>query len=229
MKLRITVLLIGLGGATGLLFQFGGSSAVAGDEMTVAVGSLAMVPVAGAEHEYVGSKKCKMCHKDQFKSWETTTHAKAFEILKPGERKEAKEKHGLDPAKDYTTDASCLACHTTGFGKKSGYAIPDAADEKAVKKMATLGGAGCESCHGPGKDYNKVKKAIKKTFKADGTKYKFEQLAAAGMIKIEASTCTCCHNDKSPTFAESKALDFEKMTADEKAIHAHKELKMRED
>ncbi len=228
MRLRIAVVLIAVGGAVGILFLLGGASAVASNEASIAAVPLAMTTVADTEHEFVGSKKCKMCHKDLYESWKETTHAKGFDILKPGERKEAKEKFKLDPAKDYTTDESCLACHVTGFGKEGGYAVPDAADEKAVKKMAKLAGAGCECCHGAGKDFCQVKKAIKKAFKENGTKYKFADLAAAGMAKIEAGTCTCCHSDKSPTYDDSKKFDFDKMVKDEKAIHAHVPLKMRE-
>ena len=196
------------------------------------IGALTVATAAdGDDFEYVGSKKCKMCHKDAYKSWEATTHAKAFEILKPGERSGAKEKYGLDSAKDYTTDESCLACHTTGFGKKGGYAVPDPADEKAAKKMAKLEGAGCECCHGPGKEYAKLHKEIRNANKGDkkGTrKYKPEEMYAVGMTKIEEATCACCHNDKSPTFEAGKTLDFEKMTANEAAIHAHQELELRE-
>ena len=47
---------------------------------------------------YVGAAKCKMCHQIQFKSWETTKHAKAFDALKGAEQ----------------TNAKCVKCHTTG-------------------------------------------------------------------------------------------------------------------
>jgi len=49
--------------------------------------------------EYVGEAKCKMCHKDEHASWLETKHAKAYEALKPEDRK-----------KD-----SCVVCHVTGF------------------------------------------------------------------------------------------------------------------
>ena len=41
-----------------------------------------------------------MCHKTEHKSWLETKHAKAYETLKPEDRK-----------KD-----SCIVCHITGFG-----------------------------------------------------------------------------------------------------------------
>jgi len=224
MKTKIAVLTIAVVAAAGLL-SLPGSSALAGDEVTAATSALSAAIAGGEEHEFVGSKKCKMCHSKQYKSWEETTHAKAFEILKPGERSEAKAKFKLDAAKDYTTDESCLSCHTLAVGKKGGYAVPDAADEKAVKKMAKLANVGCESCHGPGKDYCKAKKAIKK----EKRKYKFEEMAALGMTKIEEGTCAGCHNDKSVTYDDSKVLKFEEMLKNDKAIHVHVPLELRED
>jgi RecJ-like exonuclease len=65
---------------------------------------LALLVVAAASvqaqgHAYTGAEKCKMCHKQQFTSWQTTTHAKATEAAKAStERK---------------FDASCLKCHAT--------------------------------------------------------------------------------------------------------------------
>ncbi len=74
---------------------------------------------------YVGAATC-LCHTDPIhKSWETTKHARAFEILKlAGQDKNEK----------------CLACHTTGYGK-GGYG--------ADGVTANLEGVQCEECHGP--------------------------------------------------------------------------------
>lgn len=54
------------------------------------------------KHEYVGAKKCKICHKVQHKSWSETPHAKAFDLLSDEEKK-----------KD-----ECIACHSTGTTAK---------------------------------------------------------------------------------------------------------------
>ncbi len=70
----------------------------------------------GSGYAYVGSNKCKKCHSKQHKSWKKTKMALALETLKPGAVAEIKTKYGLDPKKDYSTDAECLKCHTTGFG-----------------------------------------------------------------------------------------------------------------
>jgi cytochrome c553 len=55
-----------------------------------------------AAHEYVGATKCKTCHKDQFTSWEETSHAKAFGVLSAEEQKKEE----------------CVGCHTTGTTAK---------------------------------------------------------------------------------------------------------------
>ena len=200
-----------------------GTAASAGDTAGASTATTIAAAVMGADDaEYVGSKKCKMCHSKEFKSWAETTHATSFDILKPGERSEAKAKHELDAAKDYTTDESCLACHVVGFGKKGGYNLVnwDKTAEKLIKKA---GHVGCESCHGAGGNYIKLHKEIKKEKRT----YKWSEMEEAGVTKITEETCTVCHNDKSPTFDESKKFDFEAMK--EKGSHERQELKQREE
>ena len=197
------------------------SPAIAGDNVITALTTSASVPAFGDNYQYVGSKKCKKCHIKEHKSWEEGKKGKAFEALKPGQATEAKTKAKLDPAKDYTKDATCVACHTTGFGKPGGYAMPaEGADEKTLKELESLQGVGCESCHGPGSEYIKVFEDIKKS----GRKYKTAELNAVGMLKLEASMCTGCHNEKSPT---NKAFDFEKQ--EKEGAHEHQPLTQHED
>jgi hypothetical protein len=148
---------------------------------------------------------------------------RAFETLKPGQGGEAKQKADLDAARDYTQDEDCLSCHTTGYGKPGGYAIPDPADKKAVKKAKKLQGAGCECCHGPGSAYLKVFDEIMKSKR----KYKVEELYAVGLRKIGASTCTACHNEQNPMYDSAHPFDFEKRK-DEDAHERHP-LKQREE
>lgn len=190
-------------------------------EIAATAASLAVADETPA-YTYVGSSKCKKCHIAESKSWKKTRMGKAFETLKPGVAAEAKTKHGLDPAKDYTTDATCLKCHTTGFGHDGGYAIPDPTDKKAVRKAKKLAGVGCESCHGPGSAYIKVFEDIFRSKR----KYKVEELYAVGLKKMDGTACTTCHNSESPTIQEGEVFDFDKKKDED--THERKEMKQRE-
>ena len=55
--------------------------------------------VSAQEHAYAGADKCKMCHKQQYASWQETTHAKATDAAKASTER--------------AYDASCLKCHAT--------------------------------------------------------------------------------------------------------------------
>lgn len=222
--LAVTSVGIGLG-----YWQIGFvAPAVAGEEAVVAATAL-VLPAGGEEYKYVGSNKCKKCHLKQYKSWAKTKMAKAFDSLKPGQASEGKQKHKLDPAKDYTKDETCLACHTTGHGKPGGYGSPFRPGGKAVgergQKMVMRRdkkreGVGCESCHGPGSGYMKVFNEIQESKR----KYNVEELYAVGMKKVDATGCTECHNEKSPTFDTSKPFDFEK----EKDTDAHESIPLKQ-
>jgi hypothetical protein len=102
-------------------------------EPTIAQQPLAQPPTG---QTYVGAKECAACHFDQFMVWRTTPHAKAFQIL---------------PVK-YQTDASCLKCHSTGFGQPTGF--------KSVQQTPGLAANTCENCHGPGSEHAKVAKTF---------------------------------------------------------------------
>jgi peroxiredoxin len=82
---------------------------------------------------HVGSEACQSCHAKEYESWSAGPHAAALASL------EAKHK---------TSDANCLKCHTTGFGREGGFPPGSAASAHA-----DLARVGCESCHGPGGDH----------------------------------------------------------------------------
>jgi RecJ-like exonuclease len=90
---------------------------------------LMLIAVAVSEDEptydYVGEKKCKICHKKDgvHPSWMETKHAKAWEVLDEAAQK----------------DEKCIGCHTTGV----------------TAKEELLTGVQCEACHGPGSAYKK--------------------------------------------------------------------------
>jgi len=79
---------------------------------------------------YLGMEVCNRCHGDLMPRFILSTHFKAFDTLKQ---------------KGEEANAKCLVCHTTGYGRFSGY---DA--EAETKGGPYLRGVQCESCHGPG-------------------------------------------------------------------------------
>jgi len=82
------------------------------------------------KHEYIGAKKCIMCHKKDGTgpSWEETPHAGAWENVDSLKLSD-KEKE------------TCISCHATGVTAKGEF----------------LEGVQCEACHGPGDDYKGIK------------------------------------------------------------------------
>jgi len=141
--------------------------------------------IAYSAEDYVGIKKCKMCHMKIYKTWQKTSHATALETLKPGAAPEARKKAGLEVDKDYTQDATCLGCHTTGPEQQPGIQ--------------------CEACHGAGKAYSSSKIMNRSKWKADPEKHREMAVCAGLQTAPDEKTCTKCHNDKSPTY---KPFDF---------------------
>ncbi len=133
-----------------------------------------------AQPKFIGNEKCGSCHKVDFASWEVSSHAKAFNILKPGKRKAAKKLADLNPDKDYTHDKKCIKCHVTGYKKKGGF--------KSIEKTPEMAGVGCESCHGPGGEYRDLH---------EDSPYGFEKNAAEPLGQVygedDEAVCKACH------------------------------------
>lgn len=179
---------------------------------------LVLFPLHGAavetdvRAEYVGFEGCAMCHRDQFKDWEKSRHAKAFELLKPGVRVAAKKKAELDPDKDYTTSIKCLKCHTTGYREAGGYVN--------MKDTPSRAGIGCEMCHGPGSEYRKI-------HKQKHTGFTREEVMAAGQMYGSQDTAVCarCHEHEDtpmkPTVDEKYHFDLEERLKITRSYHKH--------
>jgi hypothetical protein len=183
-----------------------------GRALTLAIlASLVCAASAVAAPSYVGATKCRACHLKQFTSWQRTRMALSFDLLKPGVKSAEKKAAGLNPTVDYTTDATCLPCHTTGYLQPGGFV--------SVKATPNLVGIQCESCHGPGSDY-----LAKGKMTIDNKEYKRAELVAASLVVPRAETCTTiCHNDKSPFVKAGYVFDFEaRKTA---GTHEHVALK----
>jgi hypothetical protein len=144
--------------------------------------------------KYVGSEKCKVCHKaasrgDQYSVWEKSLHAKAYATLGTEQSKEVAKKAGVtgDPQKA----AQCLKCHVTG------YDAPAAVKDASFKQSE---GVGCEVCHGPGSLYKTL--AVMKNLAAGAQDPK-----EVGFIAGDEATCLKCHNTDSPTYKEFKYIE----------------------
>ena len=157
----------------------------------VAIVALLSAP-AFAERGYVGVDACKMCHKkektgNQHGSWSESKHAKAFETLGSDKANEVASAKGIANPQEAP---ECLKCHVMASGVDASL---------LGKKYKVEDGVGCESCHGPGKDYKNIK--IMKDR---------DQAVANGLIIPTEDVCKKCHNEESPTYVE---FNFEERAA----------------
>lgn len=175
--------------------------------------------VPPADAKYLGIMGCKKCHYQQWKSWQDTKMASAFDLLKPGARPDAKQARSLDPQKDYTTDATCLSCHTTGYGLTGGY--PKNPTGVAARSIKYLTGVGCEACHGPGSSYTLIHKNVQDKRR----KYSQQEFFKAGQYPLDERVCAACHNPKGPCIDPGKGFDFAQRKAE--GTHKHYSLQFR--
>jgi len=165
--------------------------------------------------EYVGSRKCRTCHLNEYRSWEQSRHAKTLDLLKPGERRPAKELVGLDPEYDYRGDPYCLPCHTVGYGQPGGFV--------SLEATPALDGVGCEACHGAGSRYVRSDMMGLKNLK-----HSFDQVGAEGLIyPVPEPVCARCHSLASPFNFETDpkyGLEYSRDTL-ARSTHEHRPLK----
>ena len=150
----------------------------------VGAGALSAAADTPAAPQFVGAKKCKMCHNSatkgaQFKVWSESKHSHAFEVLATPKALEMATAKGL---KDPQKAPECLQCHVTGYGEP--------ADHFAATFSDSLG-VGCETCHGAGSNY------MGRTTMMDIRSGKSKP-AEFGLVMPTKDTCAKCHNEKSP-------------------------------
>lgn len=141
----------------------------------------------GAQHEYIGVKKCSMCHKGErkgniFETWKASPHANAYATLGSEDALKVAAEQGIE---DPQTNGECLECHVTAWE----------VDASLSENVDPTNGVTCEACHGPGGDYGKM--SVMKDRDAS---------IAAGMVANPKEGCVDCHNENSPTY---KPFDIE--------------------
>ncbi len=121
--------------------------------------------------KFLGDALCRRCHEDVYQLWLETPHALAFGSLS---------------GKGMERDNDCLSCHTTGFGKPTGYVSPplaasaDAEEPAPGPEHPDLRNVQCEACHGM------------------GTYHRRER---GDFLKVTNAECMTCHDpENSPDF-----------------------------
>jgi len=135
--------------------------------LTLAAACVFLANLFAQEFTYVGSAKCKICHRteaqgQQFPIWEGTLHSKSFAALSSDA--------GKALAADAPDNAECLKCHGP------------IADFKAE-------GVACEVCHGPGSAYKSM--SVMKDHAASVEKG-MKEYGSPDAIKKH---CTPCHEN----------------------------------
>lgn len=115
--------------------------------------------VSGPSPHYAGSQVCAGCHAGVHTTVMTTEHAGAFTSA-------------LFVAQGGQTNASCLACHTVGYGLPTGFS--------SASKTPLLEGVQCESCHGPAANHAANP----------------DDPTAIPQVELAAQVCGGCHNAK---------------------------------
>lgn len=126
--------------------------------------------IDSGKYRYVGSSKCRLCHRKFFIGRKKDPHDKSMESLE---------------ATGYETNSHCLTCHSTGHGTKTGY----------VSKEWTprLSNVQCEGCHGPGNVHIEIAKETSRK------REKFVEggfLAGQDNPEVLKKMCTSCHTDR---------------------------------
>ncbi|MCK4874953.1 MAG: hypothetical protein KAS26_03805 [Sulfurimonas sp.] len=136
-----------------------------------ALGSKAYDDAIGSgKYRYVGSSKCRLCHRKFFRGRKKDPHDHAMEEL-------VSTGHEKNPR--------CLICHSTGYGVKSGF--------ESMVRTPRLSNVQCEGCHGPGNVHVKMAKAkvrLREKFIEGGF------LAGQDSPKVLRKMCTSCHTKR---------------------------------
>ncbi len=133
--------------------------------------SNAFFRVAGPAPNYAGQKLCLACHLAVCQYETNTAHARAF--ASPA-----------FAALGGQTNASCLPCHTVGYGLPTGFV--------SAKATPLLEGVQCENCHGPAANHA-------------GSE---DNPIIRPRVDVAATVCGGCHNTgkssyaNPPTYAE---------------------------
>jgi hypothetical protein len=171
--------------------------------------------------QVLGYKKCAKCHESEVDQWKETQHNLSYKkIHKSDKAKSIVNEMGQKKMKD--PEGVCARCHYTVGTKK--------------KKPKVVSGVGCESCHGPAKDWLKPHRPKGKGISRDNETDKariarHSHVKGLGMIIPSdtygfANNCMSCHltpNEKLVNATEHPAgSDFQFLQRLDKVRHGPK-------
>jgi len=182
--------------------------------VVVVVGIITYFSLGRYDHvspgRYVGPERCKECHPKQYESWKRTKMAKSFNALRPGVFVKEKLMVGLDPDRDYTHDAECLPCHTTGYGLVGGFV--------SIEETPEMAGVSCEACHGHGGTY------VGTVMDPKNPTFRTAEAREAGLIYPPPErVCRECHNERSPYVGQDYKFYYDERV--KLGTHEHYHLK----
>lgn len=126
--------------------------------------------IGSGKYRYVGSSKCRLCHRKFFIGRKNDPHDSALEsLVESGHEK----------------NSQCLTCHSTGHGTQTGYI-----NQSLTPRLSNVQ---CEGCHGPGNVHVKLAKDAlrsREKFLAGGF------LAGTDNPQILKKMCTSCHTNR---------------------------------
>ncbi|OGL47643.1 MAG: hypothetical protein A2161_19930 [Candidatus Schekmanbacteria bacterium RBG_13_48_7] len=111
--------------------------------------TLGFAVVAFSEPTYVGASKCKICHLFEYKSWQQTKHATAFDLLKDDEKKDEKCIKCHITGSVENPGVQCEACHGAGSDFKTKNIMMDPEKRKAAGLIEKPDMKVCTKCHTP--------------------------------------------------------------------------------
>lgn len=154
--------------------------------------ALVTASATAQESDYVGHKKCKMCHNKKaegaaWSQWSASSHANAFASLFSDAAKKYATEAGL--ATPASESSQCIRCHVTGYDADKNAFHPAGAKENGVQ---------CESCHGPSSKHLAYGK--KMMMKKDN----IDPSIPTDIIRPDEATCLKCHNEESPAWKPEK-------------------------
>ncbi|MBT4701418.1 MAG: hypothetical protein HOB79_10120 [Rhodospirillaceae bacterium] len=176
--------------------------------LAVIIAAYALVPSAIAEPFSQGLKTCQDCHRDEYKTWESTKHFTSYRTVHKA-REAKKIAVAIGGKKNMKRNKYCVSCHYATQQKSAG-------DKPKIKT-----GPSCESCHGASSDWEAIHfdyggKNIKR--EAESGEHKAKRIANsthAGLIWAAmtydlAVNCMKCHGLARPGISGeifSKMLD----------------------